>query len=63
MTITFNSIYAPACAYLVTLRHDKLNTIRTIRVLCPGHQYLDNIRGIFKARGLTMLNYDLMTQN
>lgn len=63
MTIKFNTLYNSDCAYRVKLKCDRLNKTREVRLLCPGEQYLDTIREVFKARGFTILDYELMTQN
>lgn len=63
MTITYKSLYNSDCAYRVKLKCDRLNKTREVRLLCPGHQYLDTIREVFKQRGFTILDYDLLTQN
>ncbi len=63
MTIKFNTLYNPDCAYRVKLKCDRLNKTREVRLLCPGEQYIDTIREVFKARGFTILGYDLLTQN
>ena len=63
MTIQFNTLYNSDCAYRVKLKCDRLNKTREVRLLCPGEQYLDTIREVLKARGFTILDYDLMTQN
>ena len=63
LAIKYNSFYNSDCAYRVKLKCDRLNKTREVRLLCPGHQYLDTIREIFKARGFTIMDYDLQEQN
>lgn len=63
LAIKYNSFYNSDCAYRVKLKCDRLNKTREVRLLCPGHQYLDTIREIFKARGFTIMDYDLLEQN
>lgn len=63
MTLKYNTIYNSECAYRVKLKCERLNKTRVVRLLCPGHQYMDTIREAFKARGFTILGYDLLAQN
>lgn len=63
LAIKYNSFYNSDCAYRVKLKCERLNKTRVVRLLCPGHQYLDTIREIFKARGFTIMDYDLLEQN
>lgn len=63
MTLKYDSLYNSDCAYRVKLKCDRLNKTRVVRLLCPGEQYLDTIHEVFKARGFTIVDYDLMTQN
>ena len=56
MTLKYDSLYNSDYAYRVKLKCDRLNKTREVRLLCPGHQYIDTIREVFKTRGFTILD-------